>query len=147
MVTDSGALRYEVGHGSSEIGSQFNLAMMTHVDEITMDKHLQMMYYEFLEGVARVAHKIKIFPNIDRYQFVSDIKKKKLNSDIIVDEGEGKDDNEEEKIIENNEIDKNDISHIINVEGKPLYAKLEIFIKLLEFSWVKKRNFYEIYED
>lgn len=74
MVTDSNALRYEVGQGNSDIGSQFNLAMMTHVDEITKDKHLQMMYYEFLEGVARVAHKIKIFPNIDRYQIVSEQK-------------------------------------------------------------------------
>lgn len=67
MISESGVLRYEVGHGNSEIGSQFNLAMMTHVDEISKDKHLQMFYYEFLEAVARVAHKIRIFPNIDRY--------------------------------------------------------------------------------
>lgn len=67
MISDSGALRYEVDHGNSEIGCQFNLAMMTHVDEINKDNHLKMFYYEFLEAVARVAHKIKIFPNIERY--------------------------------------------------------------------------------
>lgn len=32
------------------------------------------------------------------------------------------------------ESKQTEISHIINVEGKPLYQKLEIFIKLLEFS-------------
>ena len=143
MVTDSGALRYEVGQGNSEIGSQFNLAMMTHVDEITKDKHLQMMFYEFLEGVARVAHKIKIFPNLDRYQIITETKK---SENVVKEEmKDGEDTNNAQKV--DIETKQSEISHIVNVEGKPLYIKLEIFIKLLEFSWIKKRNFYEVYEN
>jgi len=67
FVSESGALRYEVGLGNHEIGSQFNLSMMTHVDELNYNKHIQMFFHEFLEAIARVAHKIKIFPNIDMY--------------------------------------------------------------------------------
>ena len=163
LITDSGALRYEVGHGNSEIGCQFNLSMMTYVDEIDNNKHIQMFYYEFLEAISRVAHKIKIFPNIDKYQQKNlDTKKKSIvrqgtllrkatlkklkSQDSIYSEYSS---SSEESLngISMYEQDKEDISHIINVEGKPLHIKLNIFIKLAEFTIIKRRNFYEIYED
>ena len=166
MITESGALRYEVGHGNSEIGSQFNLSMMTHVDEINTNKHLQMFYYEFLEAVARVAQKIKIFPNIDKYQNKTD-KKKSPTKDAVspksaaIREVEDSEDSssdekeddksktkeEESKFGKTYEMEKEEKSHIINVEDQPLNVKLEIFIKLCEFSCLKNRNFYEFYED
>ena len=150
MVSDSGALRYEVGHGSSMIGSQFNLAMMTHVDEITKDNHIKMFFIEFLEAVCRVAHKIKIFPNIDRYNMkyedlrATPVKPKPAekhdSSDSLDDMYNNDSDFEDVKTpeIERNAtnlkpspiVNKVKSSLIINVDGEPLYLKLEIFIKL-----------------
>jgi NLR family CARD domain-containing protein 3 len=156
LITESGALRYEVGHGNSVIGSQFNLAMMTHVDEINSNKHIQMFYYEFLEAIARVANKIKIFPNIDKYSVSpSKIEKQKTQKSASKDgpysESESESDLDSNlspnKVKSVYEFEKEEKSHIVNVEGKPLHVKLDIFIKLWEFSWIRKRNFYEIYED
>ncbi|CAI2363827.1 unnamed protein product [Moneuplotes crassus] len=154
LINDSGALRYEVGQGSSSIGCQFNLAMMTYVDEINSDKHLQMFYYEFLEAISRVACKIKIFPNIERYQNRSSSLNPITKTTPLQSPNKGDYFEKLESISEDSfpmnqayEIDRYGISHIINVEKEPLYLKLEIFIKLCEFTILKNRNFYEIYDD
>ena len=46
--------------GQREIGTLYNLAMMTRVDELNEDKHMNMMYVEFLEGIGRVANRLKL---------------------------------------------------------------------------------------
>lgn len=38
-----------------DIDVSYNLAMMTRVDEVNKDQHLQMQFVEFLEAIARVA--------------------------------------------------------------------------------------------
>ena len=40
-----------------EIGTMFNLAMMTQIDEIHSSRHLNMQFIEFTEAIARVAEK------------------------------------------------------------------------------------------
>ena len=54
-------------------------------------------------------------------------------------------DSEEEKVADESvqpDPEKDEYSLIINVEGKPLYVKLDIFVKLCEFTCLKNRNFY-----
>ena len=46
--------------GGKQIGNQFNLAMMTQLDEIDKDRHISMVFVEFLEAVVRVAEKVEI---------------------------------------------------------------------------------------
>ena len=46
--------------GGKQIGNQFNLAMMTQVDEIDKDRHINMVFVEFIEAVVRVAEKVEI---------------------------------------------------------------------------------------
>ena len=46
--------------GSRDIRIQFNLAMMTQVDEITQERHMQMFNHEFIEAISRVAFKLSI---------------------------------------------------------------------------------------
>lgn len=46
--------------GQREIGTLYNLAMMTRVDELNEDKHMNMTYVEFLEGIGRVANRLKL---------------------------------------------------------------------------------------
>ena len=41
-----------------EIDMCFRQAMMTEVDEISQGEHLQMVYVEFIEAIARIADKI-----------------------------------------------------------------------------------------
>ena len=44
--------------GTREIGIHFFLAIQTQVDEITSDRHMQMNFIEFIEGIARVAERL-----------------------------------------------------------------------------------------
>jgi len=46
--------------GAKQIGNMYNLAMMTQVDEIDKDRHINMVFVEFLEAVVRVADKTEI---------------------------------------------------------------------------------------
>ena len=46
--------------GAKQIGNMYSLAMMTQVDEIEKDKHINMVFVEFLEAVVRVAEKAEI---------------------------------------------------------------------------------------
>ena len=44
--------------GESDIGTQFNLAMMTQINEIHSGRHLNMQFLEFAEAIARIADKV-----------------------------------------------------------------------------------------
>ena len=44
--------------GSRDIGTLYNLSVMTQVDEIHSDRHLQMRFVEFVEAICRVADKV-----------------------------------------------------------------------------------------
>ena len=46
--------------GAAQIGNQFNSAMMTQIDEIDKEKHINMTFVEFLDAVVRVASKVEI---------------------------------------------------------------------------------------
>ena len=46
--------------GVKSIGTMYSLAMMTQVDEIDKDKHINMVFVEFLEAIVRVADKTEI---------------------------------------------------------------------------------------
>ena len=71
LIVSSGVLCNETSVGNSELGAQFNLSMTTQVNEIERDRHIQMMYYEFTEALARVASKIHHFPNIRYRNFIN----------------------------------------------------------------------------
>ena len=49
--------------GAKQIASQWNLSIMTQIDEIENDRHLNMTFVEFLEALVRVAEKLEI-PNL-----------------------------------------------------------------------------------
>jgi hypothetical protein len=56
LVTFSGVV--DENFTNKEIGSMFNLSMMTQVDEVYDDRHLQMSFLEFVEAFCRVADKV-----------------------------------------------------------------------------------------
>ena len=43
--------------GQREVGIQFNLAMMTQVNEIDNDRHIKMSITEFIDAFGRIADK------------------------------------------------------------------------------------------
>lgn len=51
---------YSKNFGAAQVGNQYNLAMMTQVDEIDKDKHINMVFVEFLDAIVRVAEKVEI---------------------------------------------------------------------------------------
>jgi len=53
LVTASGIV--DDTFGAREIGTLFNVAMMTQVDELKTERHCKMVFVEFLEAIARVA--------------------------------------------------------------------------------------------
>ena len=59
--------------GQREIGVLFNLSMMTNKYELETEKHLNMTFVEFLEAIARCAHK---FENGVLRNFVPELKAK-----------------------------------------------------------------------
>ena len=56
LVTSSGVV--DDNFGAREIGTMYNMAMMTQVDEINKDRHYQMRFIEFLEALCRVADRV-----------------------------------------------------------------------------------------
>lgn len=50
------------GFSTREIGTIFNLSMMSQVDEIHSDRHCQMTFLEFVEAVCRVADRVIVAP-------------------------------------------------------------------------------------
>jgi hypothetical protein len=61
MVEDSGVISDHFPF--KEIFPIWNLSMMTQVDEINYDRHMNMNFSEFVEATCRVADKLSI-PNI-----------------------------------------------------------------------------------
>ena len=55
MVTASGVC--DDNFGAREIGPLFNLAIQTQIDEIHTTKHMDMVFIEFVECIARIADK------------------------------------------------------------------------------------------
>ena len=51
--------------GAKQIASQWNLSIMTQVDEIDNDRHLNMTFVEFLEALVRVAERLEIPSLVD----------------------------------------------------------------------------------
>ena len=49
--------------GAKQIASQWNVSLMTQLDEIENDRHLNMTFVEFLEALVRVAERLEI-PNL-----------------------------------------------------------------------------------
>ena len=58
MIVSTGII--DENFGAREISIQFNLSMMTQIDEIARKRHLHMFQKEFLEAICRVAEKIAI---------------------------------------------------------------------------------------
>ena len=56
LVTISGVV--DDNFGAREIGTIFNLSMMTQVDEIKKERHCRMNFSEYLEAIARVADRV-----------------------------------------------------------------------------------------
>jgi hypothetical protein len=61
MVQDSGVLNDKFSR--NEVYPLWNLAMMTQVDEINNDRHLNMNFTELVEAICRVADKLS-FPDV-----------------------------------------------------------------------------------
>ena len=61
MVSDAGVL--DDNFGAREINPLYTLSMMTQKNEIDSDRHLNMVFVEFIEALGRVAEKITI-PNL-----------------------------------------------------------------------------------
>jgi hypothetical protein len=56
LITNSGVI--DDNFGAREIGTIYNLAMMTQVNEIEYDRHYEMSLIEFIEAISRVADRV-----------------------------------------------------------------------------------------
>ena len=63
LITDVNV--YNDDFGQKQVASQFNLAMMTQLEELENDKFLNMSFVEFLEALVRVAENLQIPHLID----------------------------------------------------------------------------------
>ena len=45
---------------ANQVNIHYNLSMMTQVDELESDRHMNMTFTEFLEAVGRVAERLDI---------------------------------------------------------------------------------------
>ena len=61
MVANSGILTGGA-IGPGEVGALFNVAMMTQVKELEMERHTNMFFLEFIEAICRIADEIEDFP-------------------------------------------------------------------------------------
>ena len=53
--------------------TQFTLSMMTQVDELDQDRHMNMSFCEFMEGIVRVAENIAIPHLVEDQYTLTDI--------------------------------------------------------------------------
>jgi len=51
---------YTDNFGSKNVAVHYTLAMMTRVDEVEEDKHINMTFTEFIEAIGRVAEAIEV---------------------------------------------------------------------------------------
>lgn len=68
IFTDTGI--FNESFGSKQILQQFAVSMMTSVDELDQERHMNMTFAEFMEAIVRVADQTMI-PNLqdDSYTF------------------------------------------------------------------------------
>ena len=70
---------YNETFGSKQVPVNFNLSMMTQVDELEQDRHLCMSFCEFVEAIVRVAEKLEISNlTVDLMYDLSDIRENSL---------------------------------------------------------------------
>ena len=62
MITNTGVLM-SGSIGVGDLGSIFNISMMSQVDELNFQRHIEMSLIEFIEAICRVADKLIEIPN------------------------------------------------------------------------------------
>jgi len=53
--------------GNREAGPLWNMSMMTNINEVASEKHLNMTFVEFLEAIGRVADKFDMANMVDLF--------------------------------------------------------------------------------
>lgn len=147
LINDSEVLCNETAVGNAELGAQFNLSMTTQVNEVEKDKHLQMLFPEFWEALARVAAKIHVFPDIDREVLFQENQKIEETPILMRNRGssvEGTSDEDSSKEI-NKEVD--DVKSLYDSSNKPLCVKLEILIRILQLVLLENIGINKLTED
>ncbi len=71
MFADTGIFNDQFG--SKMLPLQFSLSMMTQVDEIDSDRHMNMTFCEFMEGLVRVAENVSIPHLVEDYYTLGEI--------------------------------------------------------------------------
>lgn len=89
LITFSGVT--DENFTNKEIGSMFNLSMMTQVDEVYDDRHLKMSFLEFVEAICRVADKVIFATHQGGGGLMSMLQKSKLSRDVSRAHSKGKD--------------------------------------------------------
>ena len=56
---------YTENFGSKNVSLYYTLAMMTRVDEVEEDKHINMTFTEFIEAVGRVSEQLEVPHPVD----------------------------------------------------------------------------------
>ncbi|CAI2364389.1 unnamed protein product [Moneuplotes crassus] len=138
LINDSQVLSNEVGVGNSELGAQFNLSMSTQVDEVEKDRHCQMMFFEFLEAIARVSYKISSFPDVDK-QILFKKENGKKEASMMRNRGSSLDTSDSEDVTKE-EVKEDAIEKYYNALVKPLHVKIEILIKYLQICALEGRD-------
>ena len=63
LISHSGALK-SATIGITDLGSIFNVSIMTQINELDYDRHTQMNLMEFIEAICRVANKLVEIPEV-----------------------------------------------------------------------------------
>jgi hypothetical protein len=63
LISDSDC--HSDNFGAKQVSACYNLAMMTQIDEIEKERHLNMTFVEFVEAIVRVAQKCEIPHMVD----------------------------------------------------------------------------------
>jgi len=63
LISHSGALK-SATIGITDLGSIFNVSIMTQINELDYDRHTQMTLMEFIEAICRVANKLVEIPEV-----------------------------------------------------------------------------------
>lgn len=73
---------YNENFGAKQVATQFSLAMMTQIDELDSNRHMDMSFAEFVEAIARVAQKLEI-PSLelDKQYTLKDIREGTISSE------------------------------------------------------------------
>ena len=78
MISSTGILKSST-IGTSDIGSIYNVSMMTQVDELENKRHMEMSMVEFIEAICRVASKLQSIPDLSSVK-----RQKEINSKSFI---------------------------------------------------------------